>query len=304
MVSGSRSERTHPGGRLGADVVWQFGRPAGVIWACGAGGVNLSRGYPRFDPAAYSAERVLARGEADAALVASDPAASLSPSAQAHLARIERVVIGPTATIADPQAAVALASAATGRSAPGTIYAPMACRCRLRPAWMPATRVTWRFSRCWRPASKSVRRRSDHFPAAADSGAIERSSRARENRHSRREARAIRPWPRNVPTRNRRTPSTTDSGALAPAVTSTVSCRPNQAGSMSAAPSIRWAAHAALAGQLGQPLAVRAVLASQHQHHVGLGRQLAHRLLPVLRGVADVFLRRTDDLRETAPSAG
>ena len=45
-----------------------------------------------------------------------------------------------------------------------------------------------------------------------------------------------------ISSKGRRTPRTTDSGALAPAVISTVSSPRNQAGSMSAAPSIKWAA--------------------------------------------------------------
>ena len=44
------------------------------------------------------------------------------------------MVIGPTATIADPQAAVALASAAVGRSAPGTIFRADGVPLPLRPA--------------------------------------------------------------------------------------------------------------------------------------------------------------------------
>ena len=56
-------------------------------------------------------------------------------------------------------------------------------------------------------------------------------------------------------------------------------------------------------GDLGEPPAVRAVLAAQHQHQVGLRRQLADRLLAVLGGVADVVLGRIGDLRELLPRA-
>ncbi len=55
------------------------------------------------------------------------------------------------------------------------------------------------------------------------------------------------------------------------------------------------------AGQLRQPLAVRAILAADDQHHVGSGGELPHRLLTVLRGVADVVPRRADDLRQFLP---
>ena len=61
--------------------------------------------------------------------------------------------------------------------------------------------------------------------------------------------------------------------------------------------------HAARAGQLGQPLAVRAVLAADDQHHVGLGGELPNRLLAILRGIADVVPRRTDDLRKSPPQS-
>jgi len=47
--------------------------------------------------------------------------------------------------------------------------------------------------------------------------------------------------------------------------------------------------------------AVRAVLAADDQHHVGLGGELPHGLLAVLRGITDVVPRGTDDLRKPAP---
>ena len=94
--------------------------------------------------------------------------------------------------------------------------------------------------------------------------------------------------------------STTDSGALAPAVIRTVSTPSNQRSSMSPAPSIRCAGTPRFAGELLQPLAVGAVLAAQHEHQVGLGREHAHGFLAVLRGVADVFLGRADDAAESA----
>ena len=60
------------GNVIGADnvVTWRTGYPFGV---------NLSRGYPRFNPGEYTAADMLARGEADAAMiVASDPMSSFS----------------------------------------------------------------------------------------------------------------------------------------------------------------------------------------------------------------------------------
>ena len=89
--------------------------------------------------------------------------------------------------------------------------------------------------------------------------------------------------------------------ALAPAVTSTVSLPRNQARSMSAGPSIRCEADAAVPGHFGQPAAVGAVPAADHQDHVGRLRERSDRLLPVLRGVADVVLVRRGDLGKPLP---
>jgi len=51
--------------------------------------VNLTRGFPRFNPGEYTAADVLARREADAALIiASDPLGNFSQPAREHLARI------------------------------------------------------------------------------------------------------------------------------------------------------------------------------------------------------------------------
>jgi formylmethanofuran dehydrogenase subunit B len=61
-------------------VSWRTGYPFGV---------NLGRGYPRFNPGEYTASDVLARGEADAAMIiASDPMANFSQPAREHLASI------------------------------------------------------------------------------------------------------------------------------------------------------------------------------------------------------------------------
>jgi formylmethanofuran dehydrogenase subunit B len=146
-----------PGGHVQADALWALvrdlnahtraiaasllgeGNSAGaknvVCWRTGApGAVDLSRGYPRFGPGQFGAEQVLARREADAALiVATDLARSLSPAALAHLANIPRVLIGPNATSADPQAAVAVTTAHSGRSAPGTIFRMDGVPLPLRP---------------------------------------------------------------------------------------------------------------------------------------------------------------------------
>ena len=64
------------GNVTGADnvVTWSTGYPFGV---------SLTRGYPRFNPGEFTTSDLLARGEADAALiVASDPMSNFSPPAR------------------------------------------------------------------------------------------------------------------------------------------------------------------------------------------------------------------------------
>ena len=58
------------------------------------------------------------------------------------------------------------------------------------------------------------------------------------------------------------------------------------------------ARHARLGRDLAQPVRVRAVLRADHQHEVDVPRELAHRALPVLGGVADVVGVRPDHGRE------
>ncbi len=58
-----------------------------------------------------------------------------------------------------------------------------------------------------------------------------------------------------------------------------------------------------LLGHLAQPVAVRAARAADHQHEVALRRHELHRVLPVLRRVADVLLLGLGDRRE-APLQG
>ena len=75
----AKPNRGH-GNVTGADnvVTWRTGYPFGV---------NLARGYPRFNPGEYTTSDTLARGEADAAMIiASDPMANFSQPAREHLA--------------------------------------------------------------------------------------------------------------------------------------------------------------------------------------------------------------------------
>lgn len=77
-----------PDNAVGAETVltWQTGFPFAV---------DFSRGYPRYGPGEFTAERLLAGGEADAALlVGVEPPVDLSSAARAHLERIPTIVVG------------------------------------------------------------------------------------------------------------------------------------------------------------------------------------------------------------------
>src|SRR4029078_4656252 len=76
-----------PGDVSGADSVlcWQTGFPFAV---------NLSRGFPLYNPGEYTANDLLERGEVDACvLVGSEPVADLSPKAQQALKRIPTIIL-------------------------------------------------------------------------------------------------------------------------------------------------------------------------------------------------------------------
>jgi formylmethanofuran dehydrogenase subunit B len=122
-----------PGNVLGADNVltWQTGYPFGV---------NLSRGYPRFNPGEFTAGEMLERGEPDAALViAADPTSLVSPAANRHLTSIPSVVIGSRATAVSDSATVSIRTAEYGIHAPGTVYRMDDVPIPLRPA-LPSSR--------------------------------------------------------------------------------------------------------------------------------------------------------------------
>ncbi len=116
------------GNVTGADnvVSWQTGYPFGV---------NFSRGYPRFNPGEFTSVDVLARGEADAALIiAADPAANFPRAAIRHLRRIPVIVLDPSPTHTSRRARVAFTTAPYGISAPGTVYRMDDVPITLRPA--------------------------------------------------------------------------------------------------------------------------------------------------------------------------
>ncbi len=104
------------GNVTGADnvVSWQTGYPFGV---------NLGRGYPRFNPGEFTTADTLARGEADAALiVASDPMGNFSQPAREHLASIPYIALDPKETATVRGAAVAFTTATYGINVGGTVY--------------------------------------------------------------------------------------------------------------------------------------------------------------------------------------
>ena len=117
------------GNVTGADnvVSWRTGYPFGV---------NMNRGYPRFNPGEYTASDVLARGEADAAMIiASDPMANFSQPAREHLASIPYVALDPKDTPTTRAAAVSFAVATYGINVPGTVYRMDDVPIPLRPAF-------------------------------------------------------------------------------------------------------------------------------------------------------------------------
>lgn len=116
------------GNVTGADnvVTWRTGYPFGV---------NLSHGYPRFNPGEYTASDLLARREADAALIlASDPMANFADSARQHLQSIPYISLDPKETPTSRGATVAFTVATYGINVPGTVYRMDDVPISLRPA--------------------------------------------------------------------------------------------------------------------------------------------------------------------------
>jgi formylmethanofuran dehydrogenase subunit B len=116
------------GNVTGGDVImrWTTGYPFGV---------NLSRGYPRFNPGEFSTIDLLIRGDCDAALIlGADPGATMPQPAIDHLARIPTIVLDPKVTHTSRLARVHVTTAATGISAGGTVYRMDEIPLPLRPA--------------------------------------------------------------------------------------------------------------------------------------------------------------------------
>jgi len=117
------------GNVTGADnvVTWQTGYPFGV---------SLGRGYPRFNPGEFTTSDLLARQEADAALIiASDPMSNFSQAARDHLASIPVVVLDPKLSDTARIAEVAFTTATYGINTAGTVYRMDDVPIPLRPAF-------------------------------------------------------------------------------------------------------------------------------------------------------------------------
>lgn len=117
------------GNVTGADnvVSWQTGFPFGI---------NFSLGYPRFNPGEFTTVDLLARGEADAALIiASDPAANFPKAAVEHMHKIPVIVLDPKPTHTSRLARVAFTTATYGINTAGTVYRMDDVPLTLRPAF-------------------------------------------------------------------------------------------------------------------------------------------------------------------------
>jgi formylmethanofuran dehydrogenase subunit B len=93
---------------------WQTGYPYAV---------DLTQGYPNFNPGDTSAIDAITRGEVDAALVvASDPVSHFPREAVKHLLKIPIIVLETKRTPTSEAAEVVIPSAILGVEAGGTIY--------------------------------------------------------------------------------------------------------------------------------------------------------------------------------------
>jgi formylmethanofuran dehydrogenase subunit B len=116
------------GNVTGADVVLRYttGYPFGI---------NMCRGYPRFNPGEFSTVDLLVRGDNDAALIlGADPGATMPQPGIDHLARIPTIVLDPKVTHTSRLSRVHITTAVTGVSAPGTVYRMDEIPLPLKPA--------------------------------------------------------------------------------------------------------------------------------------------------------------------------
>jgi formylmethanofuran dehydrogenase subunit B len=100
----------------GADSVlaWQTGYPFGV---------NLARGYPRYNPGEFTSPELLSRGEVDCCLlVGSDSLADFPQAAIQHLQSIPVISLDPPGSVSPVSPVVQFSTAVYGIHRPGTAY--------------------------------------------------------------------------------------------------------------------------------------------------------------------------------------
>lgn len=105
-----------PGDVAGADAVlcWLTGFPFAV---------NLSRGYPCYNPGEYTANELLERGEVDACLlVGSESCRDLSPRARRAIEKIPTIALDYPHVTPPSSPTVQFTTAIYGIHAPGTVY--------------------------------------------------------------------------------------------------------------------------------------------------------------------------------------
>jgi len=121
-----------PGDVTGADCVlcWHTGYPFSV---------NLSRGYPRYNPGEFSANELLERGEIDACLfVGSESIKEMSSRARAHLGSIPTITLDHPTVPSAISATIRFTTAVHGVHLPGTAYRMDEVPIPLRPL-LPAS---------------------------------------------------------------------------------------------------------------------------------------------------------------------
>jgi formylmethanofuran dehydrogenase subunit B len=107
-------------------LTWQSGYPFAVSFA---------RGYPQYGPGEFTAVDMLARREADAALIlASDPGAHFPGAASEQLKQIPTIILDPMTNLTTQDAQVVFPTACYGVDAAGTSYRMDNVAIRLRPA--------------------------------------------------------------------------------------------------------------------------------------------------------------------------
>jgi formylmethanofuran dehydrogenase subunit B len=95
-------------------LVWLTGYPLGI---------NMNRGYARFNPGEFSVFDIVAKREVDAAIiVATDPGAHLPKAAVDVLKDIPTIVLDPLENMTTPWADVVIPVAPGGIAAEGTYY--------------------------------------------------------------------------------------------------------------------------------------------------------------------------------------